>query len=39
MYTYIFPNVHNFCPFRVFCLLWLKGDFTRPRATFAISSN
>ena len=38
-YTYIFPSVHNFCLLRNFCLLWLTGDFTRPQATFAISSN
>ena len=31
--------MHNFSLLREFCLLWLKGDFIRPQATFAISSN
>ena len=39
IYTCIFPSVHNFSLLRDFCLLWLKGDFIRPQATFAISSN
>ena len=39
IYMYFSPSVHKFRLLRKFCLLWLKDDFTRSRATFAISSN